>query len=94
VRYGTEDARVSDSFFEPDDEGEPPVRARAWRLRTEKVDFEASSGFRPAPPGPEAAEPGSFPDMFSVHPPDSWIEVFEYVVGQGMSCWAAFGDAS
>ena len=57
MRYGTEDARVSDSFFEPDDEGEPPVRARAWRLRTEKVDFEASSGFRPAPPGPEAAEP-------------------------------------
>ena len=77
-----------------DDEGDPLVRARAWRLRTEKVDFEASSGFPPAPPGPEAAEPGSFPDMFIVHPPDSWIEVFEYVVGQGMSCWTAFGDAS
>ena len=46
-----------------DDEGEPLVRARAWRLRTEKVDFEASSGFLPAPPGPEAAEPGSFPDI-------------------------------
>ena len=39
------------------------VRARAWRLRTEKVDFEASSGFPPAPPGPDAAEPGSFPDI-------------------------------
>ena len=46
-----------------DDEGEPLVRARAWRLRTEKVDFEASSGFLPAPPGPAAAEPGSFPDI-------------------------------
>jgi len=64
---------VSDSFFEPDDEGEPPVRARAGRLRTEKVDFEASSGFPPAPPGPEAGGAGQLPRHVHRPPPDSWI---------------------
>jgi hypothetical protein len=46
-----------------DEGGEPLVRARAWRLRTEEVDFEAPSGFPPLPQGPDQAEPGTFPDI-------------------------------
>jgi hypothetical protein len=45
-----------------DDGGEPLVRARAWRLRTEEVSFESPSGFPPAPPGPAQAKAGSFPE--------------------------------
>jgi len=46
-----------------DDDGEALVRARGWRLRTEEVSFETPSGFPQAPPGPDQAEPGRFPDI-------------------------------
>jgi hypothetical protein len=46
-----------------DEEGEPLVRAQGWRLRTERVDFEASEGSAGLPPGPGEAEPGTFPDI-------------------------------
>jgi hypothetical protein len=46
-----------------DEGGEPLVRAQAWRLRAEVVDFEAPAGFPSPPPGPEQAEPGAFPDI-------------------------------
>ena len=45
-----------------DEGGEPLVRARAWRLRTDEVSFESPSEFPPAPPGPEQAKAGSFPE--------------------------------
>ncbi len=45
-----------------DNDGEALVRARGWRLRTEKVSFDAPSGFPPVPPGPDGAAPGRFPD--------------------------------
>jgi hypothetical protein len=45
-----------------DHEGEPLVRAHAWRLRTEEVGFEAPSA-PSAPAGPQEAEPGTFPDV-------------------------------
>ena len=44
-----------------DEEGEALVRARGWRLRTERVEFEAAERSEP-PPGPDQAEPGTFPD--------------------------------
>jgi hypothetical protein len=46
-----------------DDEGEPLVLARAWRLRTDSVEFEAPERSGQLPPGPERAEPGTFPDI-------------------------------
>jgi hypothetical protein len=46
-----------------DEGGEALVRARGWRLRTEEVRFEMPPGIPDAPPGPEGAEPGSFPDV-------------------------------
>jgi Thioesterase-like superfamily len=46
-----------------DDDGEALVRARGWRLRTEEVSFETPSGFPQAPPGPDQAAPGRFPDI-------------------------------
>jgi hypothetical protein len=46
-----------------DDDGEALVRAQGWRLRAEAVSFEPPSGFPPVPPGPEDAQPGTFPDI-------------------------------
>jgi hypothetical protein len=46
-----------------DDEGEPLVRARGWRLRTDQVSFEARQRSDAVPAGPEQAEPGTFPDI-------------------------------
>jgi hypothetical protein len=44
-----------------DDEGEELLRARAWRLRTEGVEFDApDSGSDQAPPGPDQGKPGEF----------------------------------
>jgi len=45
------------------DDGKALVRAQGWRLRTEKVSFEAPSGSPEPPPGPDRAEPGTFPDI-------------------------------
>jgi Thioesterase-like superfamily len=45
-----------------DDAGEPLIRARGWRLRTDEVGFEQPPGFPTTPPGPDRAEPGQFPD--------------------------------
>lgn len=45
-----------------DDRGEPLVRARGWRLRTEPVSFEAPQHRDAVPPGLDQAEPGSFLD--------------------------------
>ena len=45
-----------------DADGEPLMRAQAWRLRTEAIDFERPEGFPEPPPGPEAGEPGEFFD--------------------------------
>jgi Acyl-CoA thioesterase C-terminal domain/Acyl-CoA thioesterase N-terminal domain len=45
-----------------DDQGEPLVRARGWRLRTEPVSFEAPQRGNAVPPGPDQANPGGFPD--------------------------------
>jgi acyl-Coa thioesterase superfamily protein/acyl-CoA thioesterase superfamily protein len=42
-----------------DDQGEPLMRARGWRLRVEEVSFEAPQSSEP-PPGPEKGEPGEF----------------------------------
>lgn len=42
--------------------GEPLMRARGWRLRADEVDFAPPPGFPEAPAGPEAAEPGRFPE--------------------------------
>jgi hypothetical protein len=44
------------------EDGEALVRARGWRLRTERVSFEAPERNETLPPGPEEAEPGTFPD--------------------------------
>ncbi len=44
------------------DDGETLVRAQGWRLRTEQVDFERPEGFPEPPPGPDAADPGTFFD--------------------------------
>ena len=60
VRPGRRVELVGATLF--DDDGEPLVRSQAWRLRTEEVDFETPTGFPPAPPGPEGASPGTFPD--------------------------------
>ena len=46
-----------------DGSGQELVRARGWRIRTEKVNFERPAGFPDPPPGPEDAEPGRFPDV-------------------------------
>ena len=46
-----------------DDEREPLVRAQGWRLRTDQVDFDLPERAETPPPGPDAAEPGSFPDI-------------------------------
>lgn len=46
-----------------DEDGEALVRAQAWRLRTEEVAFETPDGFPQAPPGPDQAQPGEFPDI-------------------------------
>ena len=43
-----------------DEDGQPLIRARGWRLRTEAVSFEHPSGFPEPPPGPESGEPGEF----------------------------------
>jgi len=45
-----------------DDQGEPLVRARGWRLRTEPIGFEAPQRGNEVPPGPDQAKPGGFPD--------------------------------
>jgi acyl-Coa thioesterase superfamily protein/acyl-CoA thioesterase superfamily protein len=43
-------------------DGQALMRARAWRLRTGETDFARPPGFPEAPTGPEAAEPGRFPE--------------------------------
>jgi hypothetical protein len=45
-----------------DEEGEPLVRAQGWRLRAGEVSFEVPERAEATPPGPEQAEPGTFPD--------------------------------
>ncbi|HEY1238059.1 MAG TPA: thioesterase family protein [Solirubrobacterales bacterium] len=45
-----------------DEQGEPLVRARGWRLRTDQVELETPVGSAEAPPGPDAAEAGNFPE--------------------------------
>jgi hypothetical protein len=45
-----------------DDQGEPLVRARGWRLRSEPIGFEAPQRGNAVPPGPDQANPGGFPD--------------------------------
>jgi hypothetical protein len=42
-----------------DEQGEVLMRARGWRLRTERVSFEAPQSPEP-PPGPDRGEPGEF----------------------------------
>jgi hypothetical protein len=46
-----------------DEEGEPLVRAQGWRLRTDQVSFDSPLPSPEPPPGPEAAQPGGFPDI-------------------------------
>lgn len=45
------------------EEGEPLVLARGWRLRREEVSFEAPAGTDRSPAGPEQTEAGSFPEI-------------------------------
>lgn len=45
------------------DDGKALVRAQGWRLRTEEVSFEEPSDLPEPPPGPDRAEPGTFPDI-------------------------------
>ena len=45
-----------------DEEGEPLVRARGWRLRTDQVELETAEGNEQLPPGPDQAKPGTFPE--------------------------------
>ena len=61
VRHGRRVEMVQATLT--DDGGEALVRAQGWRLRTEEVSFETPPGIPDAPPGPEGAEPGSFPDV-------------------------------
>jgi hypothetical protein len=46
-----------------DEEGEPLVRAQGWRLRTDRVSFEAPEGGDEPPAGPRQGEQGTFPDV-------------------------------
>lgn len=45
-----------------DGDGEAVMRAQAWRLRTESVEFPQPPGFPDPLPGPEDAEPGAYPE--------------------------------
>jgi hypothetical protein len=45
-----------------DEEGEPLVRARGWRLRTGHVEFEMPERTGQPPRGPEQAKAGGFPE--------------------------------
>jgi hypothetical protein len=45
-----------------DEDGEPLVRARGWRLRTDQVEFESPERGEQLPPGPDEAKPGGFPE--------------------------------
>jgi hypothetical protein len=44
------------------DDGEILIRARGWRLRTAEVAFDRPPGFPDAPPGPDQADAGRFPE--------------------------------
>jgi Thioesterase-like superfamily len=46
-----------------DEGGEPLVRAEGWRLRTDRVSFPAPEADENLPPGPDQAQPGTFPDI-------------------------------
>jgi hypothetical protein len=46
-----------------DEEGEHLVRAQGWRLRTDRVSIERPPAPDDLPPGPQRAEPGTFPDI-------------------------------
>jgi hypothetical protein len=46
-----------------DEDGQPLVRAQGWRLRADRVSFEAPAPTGALPPGPEQGEPGRFPDV-------------------------------
>jgi hypothetical protein len=46
-----------------DQDGEPLVRAQAWRLRAEQVSLEVPPPGGELPSGPDAGEPSSFPDI-------------------------------
>jgi len=46
-----------------DEEGEPLVRAQGWRLRSDRVDFDAPARGDGPPPGPDQAEQRTFPDV-------------------------------
>ncbi len=46
-----------------DEDGEPLVRARGWRLRTDRVNFEPPARSEDPPPGPDQARPERFPDV-------------------------------
>jgi hypothetical protein len=46
-----------------DEEGEPLIRARGWRLRTDRVSFASSEPQGPLPPGPDEARPEKFPGV-------------------------------
>lgn len=43
-----------------DSEGEPLMRARGWRLRTDQVEFDPPTADHVQPPGPDRGEPGEF----------------------------------
>ena len=45
-----------------EEEGEPLVRARGWRLRTGQVELETAERSEQPPPGPDQAKPGTFPE--------------------------------
>ncbi len=46
-----------------DEDGEPLVRAQGWRLRADRVSFEAPAPAAASPSGPEQGEHASFPDV-------------------------------
>jgi Thioesterase-like superfamily len=50
-----------------DEDGEPLIRAQAWRLRTDQVGFETPTRSGDRPPGPGEATPDRFPFETGYH---------------------------